>query len=533
MNRALQITGALAASLAIVIAGCSGGGTNAGSSALPGMPAKPAAKGSIAFSIRIPEKQPALAKRPNYVSPDTGSIAFTVAGQSSIIVLSPLASNPNCTLSGSTYTCTAVQANIPAGNDQITIATYQSTTPTVGTDTPLSTETVTETIVADQSNPETFTLNGVVNSFSMAYNSTLLPMGTSGSVTATFTPVDAAGDTIVLTNGATLVDSSGNMLTPTLTDSDTSGDTGITGNSSSGYTISYNGATMAPPTLTMTVGSLPVQTQTIELNAISNGFFTASGNPSFAGWSACSFAHTAEAITNASPTPAVASPEPTATVAALTNPSAAPSPTTSPLNPSPGPTQSAAPYIVLATPPANYADAAQNPTGAAATPPPTLGSNVVLIGNTQAEIKGVAGICQTIAVPAVAEQLRFWVYEGGTQFSFASADQEADILDSTGTTLQQTLFSELNCLWDPNVIGGQNYAASTSGCIPVADGGTGSFPDEDNGGYWKQQGPYNLSAYAGTTVTLFIGVWDNFTDKYPNPKDGNAMWVGNVTLTNS
>ena len=163
-----------------------------------------------------------------------------------------------------------------------------------------------------------------------------------------------------------------------------------------------------------------------------------------------------------------------------------------------------------------------------ATAPP-LGSYVALAGDMASEATGAAGICQQIEPDATNHYLSFWAYEGGIEYSFKSADQEADILDSTGSTIQTTLFSELNCFYDPTAIGAGSYTGS--GCRPASLGGTSAYTDWQ-GGYWVQRGPYDLSAYEGQTVTLFLGVWDYFSNAGPTSY-GNGMYVGNVQLTST
>jgi hypothetical protein len=99
------------------------------------------------------------------------------------------------------------------------------------------------------------------------------------------------------------------------------------------------------------------------------------------------------------------------------------------------------------------------------------GSYGALIGTTvKPEVNGTAGICQTVTVPA-GGQLSFYVYEG-TNDTISYADQEADVLSTSGTKLTQ-LYKE---------------AASTNG--------------------WEQK-TFSLSAYAGQTVQLYFGVKGN------------------------
>jgi hypothetical protein len=225
---------------------------------------------------------------------------------------------------------------------------------------------------------------------------------------------------------------------------------------------------------------------------------------SLAPWYACNFVRNGYAApVNASPAPQetpTQDPSPTATIAPA----------------------ALSALATVVTPPPNLN---ANHTGAI----PALGSYVALAGSTDSETSGTAGICQKIAVTSVNKYLSFYAYEGGAEYNFKYADQEADILDSTGTTLQSTLFAELNCYWDPGVLGLTGYLGS--GCIPASDGSTSTYTDWQ-GGYWVQRGPYDLSSYAGQTVTLFIGVWDLYADAAPATYS-NEIFVGNVQLTSS
>lgn len=86
------------------------------------------------------------------------------------------------------------------------------------------------------------------------------------------------------------------------------------------------------------------------------------------------------------------------------------------------------------------------------------------------EVNGYAGVCQDITVPS-SGTISFWVYEG-TNDSINYADQEADLLDSSGNVIT-TLYME---------------AKSTNG--------------------WVQK-TFDVSAYAGQSVSLFFGVYGN------------------------
>ena len=118
------------------------------------------------------------------------------------------------------------------------------------------------------------------------------------------------------------------------------------------------------------------------------------------------------------------------------------------------------------------------------------GSYSELIGTTGTpEVNGTKGVCQTVTVPAGAT-LSFWVYEG-TDDTIKYVDQEADILSTNGTTLEQ-LYSE---------------AASTGG--------------------WVQKS-FSMSAFAGQTVQLYFGIKGN-----GYASDYVYMYLDDVSLTGS
>jgi hypothetical protein len=118
------------------------------------------------------------------------------------------------------------------------------------------------------------------------------------------------------------------------------------------------------------------------------------------------------------------------------------------------------------------------------------GTDSALIGSTKTpEVNGTEGLCQTVTVPAAAT-LTFWVYEGTTD-TITYVDQEADILNTSGTQLEQ-LYSE---------------AKSTGG--------------------WVEK-TFSLSAYAGQTVELYFGVKGNGYSK-----DYVYEYLDDVSLTGS
>ena len=116
------------------------------------------------------------------------------------------------------------------------------------------------------------------------------------------------------------------------------------------------------------------------------------------------------------------------------------------------------------------------------------GTYSALIGTTSTpEVNGTKAVCQTVTVPAGAT-LTFWVYEG-TDDTISYVDQEADVLNTSGTKLAQ-LYSE---------------AKSTGG--------------------WVQKS-FSMSAYAGQTVQLYFGVKGN-----GYAKDYVYEYLDDVSLT--
>ena len=255
---------------------------------------------------------------------------------------------------------------------------------------------------------------------------------------------------------------------------------------------------------------------TAVVSGITNGTFsTSAGAGSMTGWTTCSYAHTPiTAVVNES-TPSPVTPVPTQSPGSAT-----------------AATTALTGLSVAVTPPPN--DNPSPPAGVTSPAPSVLGANVALVGTINAGLvaspKGEFGICQKIVVPSTPASLylSFWEWEGSTEYTMKYGDQDAVVLDSTGTTVQSTLFVENHCYADAN-IGQAPGQLATSGCWPHAYGGDSSlFLDWTGGGFWTQRGPYNLSAYAGQTVTLYVGNWSFFANNAT--KYANFLYVGNVQL---
>jgi hypothetical protein len=340
--------------------------------------------------------------------------------------------------------------------------------------------------------------------------------------------VIAAGDSTTISVSTvanlTITASSSNTAIATVTSS-------AQANSLGTATFTVTGVSSGLATITFSDTYGDEDTATVDVSPVKNGTFTAAnGTGTLGAWTPCSYLRS--------------------TLTAAVNPSPPPEATgnQAPVSPQPGGTANAtfaitspANEVAVVTPPPNY-----NPTilsGAAPSVPSVIGNNVVVTGGSPAPsgvasslTEGIGGICQTITLDSTNENLSFWVYEAGLYGPFYDADQEADILNSSGTALysgtpSSILFAELNCFGYPGVLTESSYTSSK--CIPAADGGTAtSFYYQ--GGYWVQRGPYNISSYVpvGSSFTLFLGVWDWATKTYPNSY-GNVMFVANVQMTNA
>ncbi len=276
------------------------------------------------------------------------------------------------------------------------------------------------------------------------------------------------------------------------------------------FTVTAAGPGSATITFTDTFGN----TGTLQLfvSAVKNGAF-ANG---LTNWTNCSYAHTALTAAVNESTPIPESPMPTQSPGAATTPI---------------PAGNLTGLSAAVTPPPN--DNPSPPAGVTVgTVPGVLGTSVALVGTinslTVASPKGEFGICQQVTVPSAGFFLTFWEWEGNTEFTFKDADEDAVVLDSTGTNVLQTLFVENHCYADP-LIGQAPGQATTSGCWPAAYGGDSShFLDWIGGGFWTQRGPYDLSAFAGQTITLYFGNWSFFANNAN--KFANFIYVGNVQL---
>ncbi len=329
--------------------------------------------------------------------------------------------------------------------------------------------------------------------------------------------------------------------------------TGAAGSPSAGQATFYvYGAGGGTATISMAdtygnTGTLP-----ITVSAIKNGNFT----QGMTGWTPCTYSHTSQTTgTNAtqiieSGTPsyatvqgpqigATASPVFTAAPAPTSTPlSSLVTPTSPPNNDNPGYPSAGSLEIQLA------GVASGAPTtytiDTPGTPPPLLGSGVMLLGNVNASTNpnpaGTFGMCQTITVPASAPYLSMYVLEGGEYYKSTENDQEVAVFPTstltngyivTGTPTY--LFLEWNCYLDESYLDWGTGESASNSCLNT-DTTAGS--NWYLGGVWEPRGPYSLSAYAGDQVTLFVGIWAYYSNYgASDAKYNEFMYVGNVQMT--
>ncbi len=256
VGRALLSSAALAA-LAAAVA-CGGGGGGSSSSSPPGVNAPVAATSHASFTIAIPAAagSSSTQRAPAYVSPNSQSVAITVAAGSAspgpATTANLTSTSPNCTPATATVplTCT-VSLYAPPGSDTFTVTLYSGLN---GTGNVLSTSTVAATVSATQTTNVPITLGGVVAAIavSVTNGNNLIPGGYATTLPVVVMAKDAGGSTIV---------GPGNYSNPiTLTNADTSGVTTLSTTSvtspSTAVTLAY--APTNANTGVLAIGGLPV-----------------------------------------------------------------------------------------------------------------------------------------------------------------------------------------------------------------------------------------------------------------------------------
>lgn len=150
-------------------------------------------------------------------------------------------------------TCTFSPA-APVGTDTVVVKTYDQTGGSAGGGHVLSATSV-KTVVSNGTNTLSFTLGGVTNNVTVSFSPTGVSLGTPQAVAVTVQVTDPSGNIIV--GPATYSDASGNPLTIALASSDTTGNTTLSTTSVTSpatlVTLSYNGSSISPVTLTPSV----------------------------------------------------------------------------------------------------------------------------------------------------------------------------------------------------------------------------------------------------------------------------------------
>jgi hypothetical protein len=471
----------------------------------------------------------------------TGPISVTSGAQITITAVSSNTSVATVTQSASTGTGTTAAFTVTAvsaGTATITFTDpiHQTGTATVNVNnnspTPSPSPPGTKTIGLGDAAPIGISAdpNTQITITTSAYTTAALATGSPGPVPS---PVGAAPTTFASTSSVTMT-----------TDGTGAAYFWVQGAAGGYATISLSDVHGNTSTVGLTV------------SPITNGAF-ANGATS---WAPCSYAHSAGGSPINAASPAPNTPEPVQTG--------------SPTAETPVPLGSLSPLVSVTTPPLNDNPGWSNYTSGSLTPntgsvtfsqagnsetittpggaPFAAGSKAMLIGSIEGDVEayplGTFGVCQTFVVPTPVPnvsgqgdpQLSLYVLEGGTEYTFKEADQEATLFSSyannVASTLGEYLFVEQNCYvhpttaTPPGIWGGASITGGGAGCWPNTYGGDPSgYENWLEGGFWSPRGPYDLSAYAGQTVTLFLGNWSYFHETHSY--NAQFMYVGNVQVT--
>jgi len=161
-------------------------------------PGQFAQSATVTFAVRVPSSSATAANRirPQYVSPNTQSVAFTLVsfdGTPSNTTTVVALTGGNCTGSGTSKVCT-ISSTAPVGADVYSVATYTATN---GTGTPLSIDPALNVNIVSGTNTVSVTLNGVVASLAFSPASANALDGTASAGSASINALDAYGDTII------------------------------------------------------------------------------------------------------------------------------------------------------------------------------------------------------------------------------------------------------------------------------------------------------------------------------------------------
>ncbi|MDB5073223.1 MAG: hypothetical protein JWM87_4334 [Candidatus Eremiobacteraeota bacterium] len=213
-----------AAMLAVLVAGCSGGGGTAtpGTAAVPQAPSKGTA--SVTFTMKWNSSTQSTLRAPKYVPATARSVSVTVNNGNPQYLNAP---------------ASTIVIDAPIGTDTFAFATYDEQN---GQGNVLSRASVTKNIVSGSANTVTAVLNGVIVSLTVALSNPAPNAGVPATVNVNVSAKDADGNTIV---------GPGDYSTPirlSISDDTNSGTLSLSTttlpNSSTTATLTYNGGTL-------------------------------------------------------------------------------------------------------------------------------------------------------------------------------------------------------------------------------------------------------------------------------------------------
>ncbi len=236
---------------AFIASGCGGGGSSVQPRSQPAptatpTPSAPVPTATIAFAIKIPARAGSgKQRRPRYVSPATQVVQISVNGGAPTTYL--VSNGQPCTNPApppGTGTCTVYSVQAPVGTDTFAVTLLD------GSNHVLSSGSVQQTIVQDQTNTVNVVFDGTPASLRLSVSNPAPPTGTATRFIVTAHVFDA--------DGFTIIGAPGNLPTLTITDSDSSGATGLylAGNDSSGL---HTCASQAAPPSTSVATTLYVE----------------------------------------------------------------------------------------------------------------------------------------------------------------------------------------------------------------------------------------------------------------------------------
>ncbi|MDE2481702.1 MAG: hypothetical protein KGN02_05895 [bacterium] len=285
--------GVLAFLFAFCAAGCGGSGGGVGK---PPVVPPSHDMGDIRFTIVVPN-QTAIASAhvgPSYISSNAHTLVLTVnGGTPQIFGLTP-STDPNCSTTSGTTTCSNLDASAPFGTDTLSFQLDQEATPLPASPTVLAT-----TVIANEQVLEgvanqlgTFTLNPVIGSisFSLSEPSGGFQPGTASSGNAINVLVkDPSGATVIAPGTYVTASDAANPIGLTSSqgaftfsvDGASAAATGSLSGPSNAATLGYSGATVAATTtISATAGAITASQTIAALQAPITATLTssASGN---------------------------------------------------------------------------------------------------------------------------------------------------------------------------------------------------------------------------------------------------------------